>query len=229
MGRRELTSSKSLWDRHIKLYYEVFSMALLDLADVDPISGDEDELSEQLCLCLNNTCFKIGKIRNQEVPTPNWEGPIQPVTQDELKGGKIKKRPDFSCKCVNPLADSLKNYEISLHVECKRLGNPTSPSWVLNENYVTNGIKRFDSKNHEYGKRAQTGMMVGYITNMNPKSILAEVNKYQKKYLPENSAISFKLNQSLLIKTSQKIDRKYIKPFKFELIHLWIDITQHYH
>ena len=228
MARRPLSSFVTLWNRYKLLYSDVFSAALRELAKTDSLSGDEDTINEILTLILNRTCFKFGKSRNQEVQTPYWEAPIQPVTGDELKGGKTIKRPDFTCKCLNPLAGAPENHEISLHVECKLLGNPTSSTWILNENYVKNGIKRFDSKTHEYGKRADSGMMIGYIISMAPKKIEDEVNDYQKKHLPDNKKIMFSFDSTPLFQTRQDIKRKNVKPFQFELIHFWIDLRTCY-
>ena len=164
MARRELPPFVTLWDRHKVLYSEVFSAALLNLAKKDSLSGDEDAISEILSLLLIQVCFEFSKSRNQEVQTPFWECPVQPVTEDELKGGRIRKRPDFTCKYLNPWSDSPEKHEISFHVECKRLGHPTSATWNLNENYVKNGIKRFDSKTHEYGKRCLSSKLSPKLT-----------------------------------------------------------------
>jgi len=229
MARRTLSSFTPLWNRHKRLYSKIFSMALLELSKMDSISGDEDAISERLCIFLNNACYVRGKTKNQEVRTPDWEKPNQPVCTKELKGGKSRKRPDFTCKCLNPWADSPENHEISLHVECKRLGNPTSRSHVLNKNYVIEGIKRFDSKTHKYGNRAYSGIMIGYIISMTPKTIEAEVNSYQKKHLPDNSDIKFKFNSSSLIETIQRFERKNVKPINFELIHLWVELRHCYY
>jgi hypothetical protein len=228
MARRPLSPFITLWNRYILLYSEVFSTALQKLSESASISGDEDAISEILCSILNRVCFNFGKSRNQELQTPYWETPIQPVTGDELKGGKIKKRPDFTCKCINPWAASPEKYEISLHIECKLLGNPTSAAWILNENYVKNGIKRFDSKIHEYGKRAYSGMMIGYIIGMTPEEIESEVNDYQKKHAPEYTEIKFFFYTTTLFKTRQDIKRKNVIPARFELIHFWVDLRNCY-
>jgi hypothetical protein len=206
----------------------VFSTALQELSESASISGDEDAISEILCSILNRVCYRLGKSRNQELQTPYWETPIQPVTGDELKGGKIKKRPDFTCKCINPWAASPEKYEISLHIECKLLGNPTSATWILNKNYVKNGIKRFDSKIHEYGKRADSGMMIGYIIGMKPEEIESEVNDFQKKHAPEYTDIKFVFDTTTPFKTRQNIKRKNVLPARFELIHLWVDLRNCY-
>ena len=228
MARRPLSPFITLWNRHILLYSEVFSRALRELSESASVSGDEDAISEILCSILNRVCFKLGKSRNQELQTPYWEAPIQPVAGDELKGGKIKKRPDFTCKFINPWAVSPEKYEISLHIECKLLGNPTSATWILNTNYVKNGIKRFDSKIHEYGKRADSGMMIGYIIGMTPEEIESEVNDYQKKHAPEYTDIKFFFDTTTLFKTRQDIKRKNVLPARFELIHLWVDLRNCY-
>jgi hypothetical protein len=228
MARRPLSPFVTLWNRHILLNVEVFSTALQELSESASISGDEDAISEILCPILNRVCFNFGKSRNLELQTPYWEAPIQPVTGDELKGGKIKKRPDFTCKCINPWAASPEKYEISLHIECKLLGNPTSATWILNKNYVKNGIKRFDSKIHEYGKRADSGMMIGYIIGMTPQEIESEVNDYQKKHAPEYMEIKFFFDTTSLFKTIQDIKRKNVMPARFELIHLWADLRNCY-
>jgi hypothetical protein len=228
MARRQLSLSETLWARHILLYSEVFSEALQELSESVSISGDEVAISEILCPILNQVCFHLGKSRNQELQTPYWETPIQPVAGDELKGGKINKRPDFTCKCINLRAASPERYEISLHVECKLLGYPTSATWILNENYVKNGIKRFDSKIHEYGKRSDSGMMIGYIIGMTPQEIESEVNDYQKKHEPEYPEIKFLFDTPTLYKTRQDIKRENVMPARFELIHLWVDLRNCY-
>jgi len=228
MARRTLPSFIFLWNRHVKLYLDMFSLALKELAEWDSVSGDEDAISETLIIILRRVCFNINRSGNREVRPPIWEAPIQPVSGEELKGGKTRKRPDFTCNCFNPWADSPEEQEISFHVECKRLGGPTSPSWILNKNYVIDGIKRFDCKTHEYGKRAPSGMMIGYIISMTPKEIEAEVNGYQKEYVPGYADITFISDAAPLFQAHQEIERRSVYPEKFELIHLWVDLRKYY-
>lgn len=228
MGRRSLPSFIILWKRHTHLYLEVFSIALRELAKTDSVSGDENAISEKLSVFLNLVCFRLGKSRNQEIQTPYWETPIQPVVEDELKGGKKQKRPDFTCRCVNTFSNSPEEHEISFHVECKRLGHSSNKSWNFNKNYVEKGIKRFDCKIHEYGKRAPSGMMIGYIINMAPQEIETKVNDYQKEKLPNFTDIKFSFNKGRLYQTYQKMKRRNVLPVKFELIHLWIVLRNNY-
>lgn len=226
MTRHSLSSFAVLWQRHERLYFEVFSTALQELTTKAIPLNDEDTISETLCVILNHVCFDLGQSGNIEVRTPVWEGPIQPVVAGELKGGKSRKRPDFTCKCSNRFAPSAEEHEIPLHVECKRLGDSSSSSWNLNENYVNNGIQRFDSITHEYGKRAPSGLMIGYVVGMTPENILTEVNGYQKKSLPANPAIEFEFGVGNLFESRQSLTRVNVLPEQFLLIHLWADLNK---
>jgi|GEM_PF-487398 len=226
MGRHAVPSFSALWERHEILYVGVFTMALRRLSENGCDATNEDDISEQLCPLLTDICFEEGRKCNREIRTPDWDKPIQPVNRNELKGGTTKKRPDFTCKLVNTLADSADDYEIPFHVECKLLGTPTSRTWILNKNYVTKGIKRFDSGSHEYGKRASSGMMLGYLIGMTPEKILEEVNSYQKKHCSDNPTIEFERMREPIQQYGQKLERKHLEPRQFRLIHLWVDLRR---
>ena len=203
-----------LWMKHEKLYCSIFYEALQQLEINEDQRNNEDAISEVLCPVLREVCFKD----EREIKTPDWEKPIQPATTDELKGGKINKRPDFTCNFLNSLAASPETYEIPFHVECKRLGK-TAGSPALNKKYITNGINRFDCKTHEYGKRAPSGMMIGYIVNMEPAAILEAVNKY----IPdEQLKLKFSFTQKV-VSCEQNLNRKHVNPSGFKIIHLWTD------
>jgi hypothetical protein len=224
MARHAIPPFSSLWQKHETLYIGIFIIALQRLSDDQCDTSDEDMISERLCPILNTVCFEESQKNNCEIRTPDWEKSIQPITYSELKGGKVRKRPDFTCKLTNPFALCADEYEIPYHVECKRLGFPTSTSWILNENYVNNGIERFDSRSHEYGKRATSGMMVGYIISMSPEVILDEVNTHQKKHCSVNPAVEFERVKNKVQQYRQKLNRENLKPEIFKLVHLWVDL-----
>ncbi len=223
MERRVIPSISDLWNRHEALYVDVFSIALALLSKKACPLNHEDKISEQLCPILNTVCFNEGTKRNCEIRTPDWEKPIQPVTNNELKGRR-GNCPDFTCKCYNPFASYPEEHEIVLHIECKRLGNPTSKRWKLNENYVIKGIKRFDCPTHKYGEWASSGMMIGYIINMKPEQIVCEVNNFQQKQFPNNSSLSFDFINSPVFRGKQNLKRKNVNPKFFQLVHLWVDL-----
>ncbi len=205
----------SLWQDHENLYYSIFHSALEQLILSNKQKKHEDAISEALCPVLNKICFE----HDLDVKIPAWEQPIPPAEPEDFKGGNFGKRPDFTCSLTNSMATIAKMYTIPFHVECKRLGKtPGSPN--LNKNYVINGIKRFDIKSHEYGKLAPSGMMVGYIVNMEPDLIIAKVNKYLPKDFPELN-IDF---SEKVVSCEQKLSRKNVKPKKFKLFHIWTDL-----
>jgi hypothetical protein len=77
---------------------------------------------------------------------------------------------------------------------------------------------------HEYGKRASSGMMVGYIISMSPEKILDEVNTRQKQHCPYNPAVEFEFVKENVRQYRQKLNRKNLKPEMFKLVHLWVDL-----
>lgn len=217
MARRigAVKTSIGLWQCYEHLYYSIFFEALKRLTINDDQRKNEDAISEVLCPILNTICFE----HKRDIHPPVWEPPIQPLTNEELKGGKKRKRPDFTCVIINSFAKRPEMYSIPLHVECKRLGD-TIGSWNLNKNYVTNGIKRFDSTSHEYGKRAPSGIMIGYIISMEPPSIMNKINIY----LPDKlQKLSFEFVKKV-VSCEQDMIREKVKPEEFKLIHLWTDL-----
>jgi len=223
MARRSIPSAPMLWQRHETLYVGLFYLALQKLSKNKFKTSNEDMISERLCPILHALCYEESQRQQCDIPPPHWEKPIQPVNESELKGGKIRKRPDFTCNLYNHFA-SADEFEISFHIECKRLGVPSSSRWILNENYVTKGIKRFDCSSHEYGKRAYSGMMIGYIISMSHDIIQDEINTHQKLHCPDNPKIVFVIDDKNVQQCHQGLKRKNVKPDKFKLIHLWVDL-----
>lgn len=228
MARRGLPTFSVLWTRHESLYTEVFSLALAELTHRPSVVGDEDAISGSLCPILSQVCFKMDRNGRGEVRVPIWERPCQPVSEAELTGGKKRKRPDFTCSCYNYCASGPEEFEVPFHVECKRLGSPTSRTWILNKNYVVKGMKRFDSREHAYGKRAPSGMMIGYIIDLSPPDIVAEVNCYKNQYFKSCPDITFVWGAGHVHRTEQSITRQQVAPAKFRLTHVWVDLRHNY-
>lgn len=211
----KIKSFKSLWESHEKRYYNIFLEALKRLEVDDEKCGHEDAISEALCLVLRQVCCDL----KGEIHLPVWEQPIQPVTDEELKGGKKRKRPDFTCNLINSNPTSIEDYSTPFHIECKRLGLKSNSN-NLNQNYVNKGLKRFDSSEHEYGKRASSGMMIGYIVSSEPDSILEVINKeLPEQFSPLNFTFTDKVTSC-----EQKITRIEVAPKSFKLIHLWANL-----
>ena len=228
MARRGLPTFDVLWMRHESLYTEVFSLALAKLTGRQSVVGDEDAISESLCPILRGVCFKMDRDGRGEVRVPTRDRPRQPVSDEELTGGKKAKRPDFTCSCYNHYPSDPDELEVPFHIECKRLGNPTSRSWNLNKNYVVKGMKRFDCREHEYGKRAPSGMMIGYIISLSPHDIVTEVNCHKNRHFKTCPDITFAWNRGHVHRTKQSITRREVTPASFRLTHIWADLRHNY-
>ncbi len=217
---------EKVWRRHVSLYSDLFVCSLLMLPQYERLTGNEDDVSIILWDCLERTCQRYARDKNQEIACPKFQVPVQSISMAKRTSANALKKPDFTCFKYNPLSAS----EVALHIECKFLGKPkpSSPSWKFNENYVIRGIKRFDSHTHQYGINATCGMMIGYIISMTPKNIEAGVNDYQKKHMRDYREIKFSFDTTPLFQTRQNIKRKYVKSNQFELIHLWVDLRNCY-
>ncbi len=217
---------EKIWQRHENLYTDLFLRSLRMLSRQTGLTGQEDDISIILWDCLKKTCKSLAKDKELEVPCPIFQVPVQSVSMAKKTSANALKKPDFSCFRYNPFTASA----VALHVECKLLGKPkpSSPSWKFNENYVTNGIKRFDSDSHQYGTHASSGMMIGYVISMAPEAILDEVNNCQKHRIPNNHPIVFDFHMKPAFQARQALLRKTVKPRSFSLIHIWVDVRNSY-
>ncbi|MFC1588031.1 hypothetical protein ACFL54_06965 [Planctomycetota bacterium] len=228
MARRKLPSTNLLWKRHEDIYVSIFFSALSELASRKLVEGNEDVISESLCPILRKLCFDNQRSGFGEIRTPVWEAPIQPVNEDELNNGN-QKRPDFTCSLYNSCADSPEELEIPFHVECKLLGEPTSPSWNLCKNYTTNGIARFDNTTHAYGERASSGVMIGYIISMTPKTVLKNINQYKRQEMKQVPDIVFRwVRETFVWKSRNAFNRAHVQPMEFCLTHIWVNLNHNY-
>lgn len=150
--------------------------------------------------------------------TPLPEFKIQSETDTPYHPSE-EKEPDFSLELNDDLNES-----VFFHIECKRLGSPTSSSWIYNEEYVQNGIYRFTTKDYHYGIKSKNGAMVGYIEDMEFDDILNEVNQ-----TIENQLKIEKLTKQTdwQEKSTTQLHHNFERPFQispFTLHHFWIDL-----
>lgn len=216
--RTGIADFHTIWQRHEALYKDVFCQALEKIAGKAIDFRFENAISEVLCLELREVCYN----HPDQPALPQWESPIKPIYKSNLTGGNKAKRPDFTCSLVNTYASSKDEHEISLHVECKRLGVVTEKN-RLSVYYVEEGIARFDTVTHAYGKMAPSGMMIGYVMGKCVESVWAEVNK---------AIIANGMNVVLYDRyvelrvdvTESCYHRCVVTPFSFKLIHMWVQV-----
>lgn len=149
----------------------------------------------------------------------------QPEVGRDADAPESRKRPDFTCVLTNPQAPDLRDAQVDYSLECKRLGLREA-KWVLNENYSGRGIARFVLSEWRYAARCSSAAMIGYIQNMLPQDVLAEVNssslnlgfpKLEQRAAWVAGGVST-LHQDGITRWDDSVGPVI-------LIHLWVDVT----
>lgn len=191
--------------------------------EVAPLPTRETEISRKLC-------FLVRRANSSLSPAARLEWPIlcnipnQPHEEDSEPTPYEYKIPDFKCTLIDHAADPASCYR-SFDVECKRLGNPSSRRWVLNQNYVTEGVVRFVLREGGYGRSVPSGVMIGYVQSMELDRIRKEVNEQIKA----QSLTVIRLGRKGWVlggvsELSHRLTRIEVSPTPFILKHLWVDL-----
>lgn len=208
------------WGNHVERVLEVLQCALSLFMTEEGLPEQEDALNRRLLFVIrkeNRRLLRMG--RGCQSPFL-YECRNQPSEEDEARAARESKRPDFTCGFVDTLADR----DLFFAIECKRLGRPSSPRWVLNANYVTNGISRFENPAWGYGADAADGAMLGYLQTMEFEHVLLEVNTgSQILDLPPILRETEDSMQRQVTRLRHTLVRR-TAPSTFRLWHLWADI-----
>ncbi len=105
-----------------------------------------------------------------------YEATNQPDADDETRSTREGKRPDFQFGYISHYESDPRKSAKQVAVECKRLGNSGRNDWVLNKNYIFNGVMRFWATGFGYGAPYPFGIMIGYVQQTTLDGILGEVN-----------------------------------------------------
>lgn len=212
------------WGRHENLVLEVFQCALLRLEAESELPEKEDELNRMLLFRVRSENYRLIKEGRGCYSNIYYECSNQPVVEDKERAGREWKRPDFMCGLVDAGAEA----DLFFVLECKRLGRPSSPGWILNENYTYHGVLRFVDPDWGYGEGAASGAMIGYLQTMSPDEILKEVNGYAERVnVPTIDRTEGHWIDRGVTRLNQPLDRK-MSPSPFTLRHLWLDLRHRY-
>ncbi|HYT44579.1 MAG TPA: hypothetical protein VEP90_19770 [Methylomirabilota bacterium] len=223
MARKSIFG-RSRW-KHFKEHISILiSEALLILRDKTDLPEDEKLLNRKLHSCFAEANYKLGLDY-----MPAFDAKNSPDPHDKQKAKREDNIPDLSWNIINH-ADNPEHCNRNFALECKRLGQPTSRSWILNEQYVKEGILRFLLDKEGYGKGCESGAMVGYVQNMAFDDILQEINTH----------INLRgVSVPLLTKPTTDwqhqgvscFDHALVRSFApslFSLKHFWVDLRDHY-
>ncbi|MGH7595026.1 MAG: hypothetical protein ACREOI_01690 [bacterium] len=227
--KRLLITSIGLWANHEARVLEIFGLALKMLKNEYLLPDQEDALNRKLLFCAHRANRVLSADNRGLNSPPFYEAQNQPDADDKTRAEREDKKPDFQWgfydhQEINP-EKSAKYYVL----ECKRLGSPPSPNWILNKNYILNGVCRFTKPEWGYAKSSRSGTMVGYIQSMQTDEILREVNNFvQQASLSTIALLEDNLQENGVSRFDQRLNRPEVLPTPFDLRHLWVDLRQHY-
>ena len=208
------------WGRHENLVLEVFQCALVRLEGESELPEDEKELNRKLYFLAKEERLRLTRAGRDLGSTIIPDSPNLPIDENAESRARESKRPDFQCELIDAQAGEYLVYAL----ECKRLGRPKPPSWVLNRNYTEEGVLRFMKPDHGYGEDAPSGAMIGYLQTMLPDEILKEVNDYAEEFnVPAIDRPDGDWIDRGVTWLSQTLNRK-VSPSPFRLRHLWVDL-----
>jgi hypothetical protein len=212
--------SNQLWRTREAKCLAIIARALAIFRQRGPFPETEVELNREFYFCLieaSRDLFPYDEV------APVTECCNQPDPDDDARARREQKRPDFQWIYLDRYESDPQRSSRQFVVECKRLGNPPRPDWVLNSNYIEHGIARFRHPDWAYAKRAESGAMIGYIQSMTPPAILANVNtECRNKSFPDLTPASAWLNGE-----TTRLDQAFQRSFAvspIRLHHFWIDL-----
>jgi hypothetical protein len=214
------------WYEHEQRVLEIVRQALLELRRVQSLPGDEPGLNRELCLCLRRVNARLSREGRGASAPPIWEAQSQPLIDDAASVPREQKRPDFQWGFVN-LQEIEDDHACMFYViECKRLGQPCG-RWVLNVNYVEEGIIRFVVEQHGYAKGTRSAAMVGYVQTMPCADVLNDVNAAATtRSLPPLTLERGAWSADGVTRLRHVLARSASLGSPFELRHLWVDVRR---
>ncbi len=225
-SRPHLMTAPRLWDKFESRILEITSVALVLMRTASELPEDEKNLNQILAKYIRKAMWMLRASDPGFDHAPHLDASNQPDPDDSSAAIRDDMRPDFQWELKNEQARTREEYQRFYAMECKRLGAPSSPSWVLNKQYVTDGIKRFTRREYSYGspRSNPSASMIGYIQNMKLENILLEVNYYCAINRIAIIRLSEQGWQSDLTFLHHLVSRPEIHPLVLHLQHLWLDL-----
>lgn len=213
--------SLNLWAARQAHFTQVVIRALGLLNEVGA-AGEETTINRQLYFCL----LKASRELDPEgiYPGPLAECCNQPDPDDSARAARENKRPDFTWSYLDPHEPDTARSSIQFVLECKRIGKPTSPQWILTKNYVEHGVQRFVDPRWAYGKRFPSALMVAYWQSSSGDRLLEEINCLLAARGLATISLSEHGWQTCSITELFQILLRTFPQSPFQLVHLWIDL-----
>lgn len=219
-----LNRKKEFWEKFEDSIFDVIKLAIEILNQKEALPVHEDHINRIFYGCLVEANFQLQKVNMGRESPPIYESCNQPYYNDDERAKREDKRPDFQWSITDVSETDPKKSSKQFVLECKRLGN-SKGKWILNSNYINNGIKRFISIDHGYGRGVKSSAMLGYIQSMEIADILDEIN-YKVSEIKQPL-----LKQRNTEKTTTFLTHDIELEFCVDIMrleHIWIDIKRFY-
>jgi len=219
MSAQPRLSNLRLWAVKEQECLDVLAEALSRLAANPGPEPDEDSINRRLMRFLDAvTQSRMHRSGGSTLPPAVYEGRSSPAPSDPARASREFKRPDFAWLWIDDLAADPALSRREFVVECKRLGADPFPA-----RYVADGILRFISRSHEYGKDMRSGAMVGYL-----QSILVDVAIERVNAAATSANVPRLQLRDRRGDDAAKLEHRVCRGFAispFSLTHLWIRLT----
>jgi len=203
---------------------QVFTDALLLLEKNTTLPEQEDPLNHKLLKCSRIALHALRRAGQGFPCNIMYESNNQPLATDMSRAARLTKRPDFTVTLHDPQEERASSAFLFYTIECKRLGTAVG-TWVLNQNYITNGVTRFQNRTWGYGKGYPSGAMIGYIQTMAGNTILADVNLHGTPAGMQAITCAAAWVAKGVTQLDGQSFTRIIVVSPFTLNHLWLDIS----
>lgn len=218
MNKHPRLSSIDLWDSHHRRCLELLERALGHLA-AGSIDEPERDLNRRLFRSIGRAQWEAARNGEEVLSVPAYEARNAPVGTDTDFDPREHKIPDFQWAYIDHLAPVPEAATRFFTVECKRLRISTA-SWNFFEQYVEEGLVRFITVGHSYGKDTPAGAMVGYLQQISA----AEAQREVDEALDARGLPLLVLRSDPDTGTSER-DHRLRRPFAdspYLLTHIWV-------
>lgn len=216
--------STNLWKKQQTHYVCAFLRALQLLQEFPSLPNEEVALNRTLYFCL----LKANRELDPEglYPPPVTECCNQPDPDDSARTARENKRPDFQWGFTDPHEPDYQRSSKQFVVECKRIGVPPRSDWILNENYVEYGLRRFVDPSWGYAKGSPAAAMIGYWQSMDGEALLLEINSAAERRGLEHIALAISGWKIAAITVLGHVVLRSFAISPFRLDHFWVDLRQ---
>jgi hypothetical protein len=208
---------KNTWENWEREILSVICNALTELISEKPDDKAEDLLNRRLATLIRKHKLEY-ELKNDRYIMGSclYHVPGQPDINDRFKLSRENKIPEFTWE----FSDYIKKISRDYHIECKRLCKDVNN---YSREYVLSGIVRYLDMKWSYGINCKSGLMIGYIQDLEHSLFFTKINSHCKTH----GINSIKVKGSFNKKGISQLQHIFTRSFHhspFKLRHFWVDL-----